>query len=128
MADPIEIITAYDLVSYPGAGSPTMDDAEVHVFWANQIVTEAWADPADPVPYAVRAIALEVASRVSRNPRRLESWTKRLDDASKTERVSAGDLARAGYFLTPEERMMLAGKTARRRRNRYGTIRLGHGY
>lgn len=128
MADPIEIITAAELVSYPGAGAPTLVDAGVHVFWANQLVSEAWASPVDPIPYGVKAIALEVAARVSRNPRRLESWTKRADDASKTERVSAGDLARAGYFLTEDEARVLAGTARRRRRNRYGTIRLGTGY
>lgn len=126
MADPIEIITALQLQAYPGAGSPCLSDAEYYVELVNGLVTDAWANPVDPVPPSVRAIALEAAGRASRNPKALTSVTRSADDGSRTERM-AEKATRAGVYLTADERAELGGGKPRRRR-RYGTIRVGLGY
>lgn len=126
MADPIEVITAAELISYPGSGNPSEPDAAYYVGLVNGLVTEAWATPEDPVPYWVKAIALEAAARVSRNPKRLESWTRSLDDGSRTERVSRADLERAGIYLTDTDQARLGGTT--RRRRRFSTIRTTPGW
>lgn len=125
MSTPITIITGTQLASYPGAGSPSPADAAVYAELVNGVVTEAWKCPVDPVPAWVRAIALEVGARASRNPKGLQSWTRSVDDASRTERYSDSG-ARAGIYLTPEEAARLGGKA--RRRSRYGTIRVGQGF
>lgn len=126
MADPIEVITAEQLVSYPGAGSPSPEAAAYYVQLVNGMVTEAWAAPVDPVPFWVQSIALEAAARVSRNPKRLQSWTRSVDDGSRTERASEADLQRAGLFLTEDDRARLGGR--RQRRQRFGTIRVTPGW
>lgn len=127
MADPIEVITSQQLVSYPGAGQPTPEEAAYYVQLVNGLVTEAWANPVDPVPFWVQAIALEAAARVSRNPKRLQSWTRSIDDASRTERASEADLKNAGVYLSDRERLRLAGKK-HNRRHKYGTIRVRPGF
>ncbi|MBS42920.1 MAG: hypothetical protein CMH83_07155 [Nocardioides sp.] len=120
--DPIDIITTADLIAYPGAGNPTETDATAYVELANGLVTEAWKCPTTPVPWWVKAIALEAAARGSRNPRGLQSWTRSVDDASRTERVAESQLKQLGVHLTADERTRLAGRS--RRRRRYGSIRL----
>ncbi|RNL66246.1 hypothetical protein EFK50_01060 [Nocardioides marmoriginsengisoli] len=125
MSDPIQIITGPELASYPGAGSPSAADARTYAVLVNGVVTEAWKNPVEPVPAWVRAIAFEVGARASRNPKGLQSWTRSVDDASRTERYSEQG-ARAGIYLTPEEAARLGGTT--RRRKRYGTIRVRQGF
>lgn len=118
----MEIITVADLTNYLGSATPAPSNAEFIVELVNDLVTEAWAEPVDPVPSRVKLIALEVAARPARNPKGLSSWTRSVDDASRTERLS-DSAARTGVFLTDEEAAYLSG-ALRRRRNRYGTIRL----
>lgn len=120
MSDPIQIITGAELASYPGSGNPSLTDATRWAEIVNGVVTDAWAVPENPVPYWVKAIALECGARAARNPKGLQSWTKSVDDASRTERFAAA--ARTGVFLTDDELARLGGK--KRRRQRYGTIRL----
>lgn len=88
----------------------------------NDLVTEAWANPVDPVPTKVLGIALGVGGRAYWNPKGLSSWSRSVDDASRTERLP-DDTARAGVFLTDAERRALAGGSASRRQ-RMGTIKL----
>lgn len=126
MADPIEIINAAELIAYPGAGAPSQDAADIWVGLVNGLVTEAWANPVTPVPFKVKAIALEAAGRAARNPKALASWTRTTDQTSRTERVSDKVLARIGVYLTPEERSELGG--VKRRKKRYGTVRATLGY
>jgi hypothetical protein len=115
----MEIITTADLTGYLGS-TPT--NAATLVELANGLVTDAWKDPVEPIPTWVRAIALEAAARPGRNPKGLASWTKSLDDASRTERLPEY-AAKAGVFLTEDELTKLMG-IKRRRKNRYGTIRV----
>jgi hypothetical protein len=123
MADPIEIIDAPALATY--LGSAVTDQYAVLVEMANGLVSEAWAEPTEPVPWWVKAIALEAAARALRNPKGLESWTRSVDDGSRTERLPS-DAARAGVFLTADERRRLG--RAGTRRSRFGNIRMPVGY
>ena len=116
------IITVTDLTNYLGSATATPSNAEFLVQLVNDLVTEKWASPVDPVPIDVTLVALEAAARPARNPKGLSSWTRSVDDASRTERIS-DTAARAGVFLTADEKALLAG-TQKRRRNRYGTIRV----
>jgi hypothetical protein len=125
MAESIQIITAGDLTAYPGAGNPTDEDAAIWVTLVNGLVTEAWKTPETPVPFWVKTIALETAARAARNPKGLASWTRSLDDGSRTERLPDA-AARAGVYLTDVDRARLRGET--RRRRRFGTIRVAIGY
>lgn len=125
MAESIHIISAEDLMSYPGAGRPSEEDAAIWVMLVNGLVTEAWKSPEDPVPFWVKTIALRTAARASSNPKGLASWTRSLDDGSRTERLPEA-AARAGLELDPGDRARLRGQ--KRRRNRFGTIRVSLGY
>lgn len=125
MAESIQIIAAEDLMAYPGAGAPSEEDAAVWVMLVNGLVTEAWRSPEDPVPFWVKTIALRTAARASSNPKGLASWTRSLDDGSRTERIPEA-AARAGLQLDADDRARLRGQ--KRRRSRYGTIRIGIGY
>lgn len=126
MADPIQVITAEQLIAYPGAGSPSQANAEFYTDLVNELITEGWVEPVDPVPTKVKAVALEAAGRASRNPKGLISWTKSVDDGSRTERV-AETAARVGVYLTADEWADING-ARRTRRRRYGTIRVGLGF
>jgi hypothetical protein len=124
MADPIQIIDATQLATYLGFDPIAQHD--VYVELANDLVTEAWADPdPDNIPAWVRGIALEAAARAARNPRGLESWTRSIDDGSRTERLPK-DAARAGVFLTEDERVRL-GRVGTKR-SRFGSVRTRVGY
>jgi hypothetical protein len=125
MSDPISIINGPMLASYPGAGQPTASDARTYADLVNGVITEAWRNPETPVPVWVKAMALEVGARAARNPKGLASWTRSVDDASRTERLPDA-AARAGIYLTDDERARLGGNKLRRQR--YGTIRVGLGY
>ncbi|MDN4174730.1 hypothetical protein QWY28_17345 [Nocardioides sp. SOB77] len=124
--EPLEIITADDLVAYPGAGAPAVEAASTWAALVNGLVTEAWKAPVTPVPFWVKVIALEAAARAARNPKALQSWTRTVDDATRTERYSEAALARVGVYLTDDEEARLGGRT--RRRRRYGTVRTRPGY
>lgn len=124
MADPIDIIDSGDLATYLGSTATAQYD--VYVELANDQVTEAWAEPTpDDIPAWVRGIALEAAARAARNPRGLESWTRSIDDGSRTERLPK-DAARAGVFLTDDERTRL-GRVGNKR-SRFGSVRTRVGY
>lgn len=124
-----EVITEAELKTYLGPLTQLdQDQRQFVVELTNGLVLEKWATPVyDPelIPPSVKAIALEVAARPCRNPRGLSSWTKSVDDASKTERLPDA-AARAGVFLTAEEVAKLGG--VKRRRRRMGTIRVRMGY
>lgn len=129
MADPIEIIDTPKLLSYLGLSAdaaPPGTDTRVEL--TNGLISEAWANPETPIPTWVTLIALEVAGRPTRNPKGLVSWTRAVDDASRTERLSE-KAAKAGIFLTADERNQLVnGQNTEPRRRRYGTVRTRPGY
>jgi hypothetical protein len=122
----VEIITADDLNTYLGAGvAASSAQLDLLVDLANDLVTETWRTPTEPAPTWVTAIALEVAARPARNPKGLASLTKSVDDGSRTERMLAD---RAGVYLTKDEAAALRNDGRPRRRQRFGTIRVGLGY
>ncbi len=113
----IEVVTDEAAAAYT-ATSQESEYLQLIVELVNELVLEYWAKPRQPVPAKVRLLALEVAGRAIRNPKGLASWTRSVDDASRTERAG-GDLSRFGVYLTSAEKALLQGK---RRRVRAGTI------
>lgn len=125
----VQIIDGEDLASYPGVTSPA-EDLNALAERASELVAEAWnqvgVDPAADPPRWVQEIAINAALRVYWNPKGLISWTRGLDDGTRTERLPE-TAARAGLYLTTAEQARLNGRPARRRA-RFRTIRTLHGY
>jgi hypothetical protein len=117
----IEIIDEPKVLNYLGLSAHPGSTTIVEL--TNGLVSEAWKNPTDEIPYWVTAIALEVAARPLRNPKGLASWTLSHNDTSRTERLPE-TAAQAGVYLTDAERARLRG----RRRRRWGTIRTAPGY
>lgn len=103
----VDIISKDDLAAYPGITAP-----DASLTWTaaqiNALVTESWKCATDPVPAWVKAIALGAAARFLFNPKGLESWTRQVDDASRTERVGSAVSGRSGPYLTDEELTLLS--------------------
>lgn len=126
--DPIEVITTTELATYLGTDPGDPPAAyDQYVLFANGVVTEAWADPVDPIPWWVKSIALEAAGRAGRNPKGLSSWSRSIDDGSRTERLPE-QAARAGVFLTTDEEVRLGRGVGRKRPRRFGSVRTRLGY
>lgn len=78
----------------------------------DELVTEEWKWPREVVPARVKLLALNAMSRAwvtSPGERTVESLTRSIDDASRTERYSS--TARVGLdgLLTPDELEYLHG-------------------
>lgn len=109
----MDIIKTKDLASYLRDSTITDDEGAAFIVQqANGAVTEAWSSPVDPAPFWVVNLTLEVAARAFRNPQGLASWTKSVDDASRTERLPETS-ARAGVYLTDVEATRLGGLASR---------------
>jgi hypothetical protein len=85
----------------------------------DELVTDEWADPVEPVPARVKLLALSVAARAWRmvpghGP--LESITRSFDDASRTERYAVTAPNESGHevYLTDAELALLHGKSKAR--------------
>lgn len=106
----MEIITTTDLASY--LRDLTVED-QLHqiVDLTNGLISEEWVNPVEPAPFKVQLLALAVGARAwSHNPAtaHLESVTRSLDDANRTERYrSTSD--QGSVYLTDSERAYLAG-------------------
>lgn len=105
----MDIIASEDLASYPGVTGLSADQLAWTVAQVNSLITESWANPTTPVPAWVKMLALDVAARFAQNPKGLESWTRSIDDAARTERLSRTRLERFGIYLTPDELLSLSG-------------------
>lgn len=101
------IITADDLVSYPGI--PAGADRDALAAGASDEVLGAWKTPVDPAPQWVKNIAKKVAARASINPKGLAMLSRQLDDAKRTEQYADGAAGQVGYWLTAAERALLGG-------------------
>lgn len=100
----MEIITGDDLASYPGVdGSLTTAQLEWVAEQVSALVEGAWQCPVEPVPAWVKAIALNAGGRFAQNPKGLESWTRSIDDASRTERVRGNSGTRSGIYLSDND-------------------------
>ena len=109
----MSIITADDLASWLRNPSLATDESLRQIVdLTNELVSEEWANPADPVPTRVRLLTLNVAARAwGHNPAtaHLESVTRTLDDASRTERYRSTS-ADGTVYLTSSELAILHGK------------------
>jgi hypothetical protein len=118
----MEIITSTELASYLGDAALATDNRlQLIVDLTNDLVSEKWSKATTPVPASVRLLALAVASRAWRSdPSKaaLQSVTRSIDDASRTERYAVSS-EKVGVFLTDAEETQLRG-----RRNRVRSIRL----
>ena len=104
----MEIITGTDLASYPGVDkSLTPTQLDWIASQINGLVEGTWQCPVEPIPAWVKAIALNAAGRFAQNPKGLESWTRRVDDASRTERLHAS-AGGSGLGLTSDEMAALS--------------------
>jgi hypothetical protein len=113
----MEIIIPADLASWLREPDLAADESlNQIVSLTNELITEEWAAPEDPIPTRIRILALNVASRAwVRNPAHahLESITRTLDDASRTERYKSSTNDGTVY-LTDSELAVLHGKPAPR--------------
>jgi hypothetical protein len=94
--------------------SSLADDASLGqiVTFTNALFDEEWANPTDPVPVKVTLLALSVAARAwAFDPSRanVESVSRSLDDASRTERYRTSD-GHGGVYLTSDEVALLNGE------------------
>ena len=118
----MEIITYAELASYLGAPGLTADPRLILIVdMTNGLIEEKWVNPTEPAPVSIKLLAFAIASRAWRSDASkaaLQSVTRSVDDASRTERyaVSANEV---GVFLTDDE---LAQLRPQRRRAR--SIRL----
>lgn len=113
------IITGADLASYPGVTTPEHELNDIAA-QASALVEEAWVNPVTPAPQWVKTIATNAALRVHWNPKGLQSWTRSVDDASRTERTAVTE-GRVGLYLTDDETARLSRPAATR--HRVGSIR-----
>lgn len=111
------IITAADLASWLRDPSLETDASLVQIVTlTNDLVTEEWATPVTPVPTKITLLALGVAARAWVNDpskANLESLTRGLDDATRTERYRSS-AADGTVYLTGDELAILQGKRSPR--------------
>lgn len=114
----MDVISAADLASYLRDSSLASNASlQQIVTWTNALVTEEWATPVTPVPTKITLLALNVAARAWVNdPSRanVESVSRSLDDASRTERYRSTANQAGAVYLTEAEQAILAGRTYRR--------------
>lgn len=117
----MEIITAAELASYLRDDALAADTSLIQIVGlTNDLVTEEWTGATTPVPVKIKLLALNVAARGwTYNPAtaNLESLSRTLDDASRTERYRTSS-ENGSVFLTEAEEAILNG------RKRHRSIRL----
>lgn len=122
----MEIITAVELASYLRNDDLATDASLIQIVGlTNDLLTEEWTTPADPIPVKIKLLALNVAARGwTHNPAtaHLESLSRTLDDAMRTERYRTSSES-GSIFLTEAEEALLNGRKQRRsvRLTIYGT-------
>lgn len=108
-----DIITPDDLASWLRDDSLASNASLIQIVeLTNELLDEEWASPVEPIPAKIRLLALRVAARGWRNnpaTANLESITRTLDDASRTERYRTSPSSE-GVFLTNDELAVLHGK------------------
>ena len=125
----VDVISASDLATHLGNADLETDPRLVQIVTlTNGLITEKWRNPADPVPVSVQLLGLAVGARAWRaTPAtgQLESITRSVDDASRTERyvVERGNLDGHHVYITEAELAALNGGDPRLRQ-RTGSIRL----
>ncbi len=111
------VITAADSASWLRNPALEDDPSLVQVVeLVNALVDEEWTTPVDPVPVRITLLALGVAARAwSHDPStaHLESVTRGVDDATRTERYRASTVD-ASIYLTAGELAILNGEPVTR--------------
>jgi hypothetical protein len=131
-----EFISVGDLASHLDRDTADLDQhprATSIVDRTNNLITEKWENPVNPVPQSVKDLALTVAAYawgIDPSKRELESVSRTSDGTSRTERYATQSTGARGreargrdVFLTDAELADLNPSRPRRRRAR--TIRLG---
>lgn len=114
MSDTIEVVTRDSLASYLRLTDEQKTDQAATLdnlaTLTNELLTEKWKSPTDPVPTSVKLLALKIAARgyiTDPTAKQLQSITRSTDNTSRTERfVTAADAAAAAYeqvFITDGE-------------------------
>lgn len=108
-----DIITADDLASWLRDDSLADNDSLIQIVeLTNDLINEEWVNTESPVPARIRLLGLNVATRAwVQDPSKsnLESLTRTLDDASRTERFKT--TANSGnVYLTDLELALLQGR------------------
>ena len=113
------VITAAELASWLRDPSLEDDPSLVQVVdLVNDLIDEEWTTPVDPVPVRIKLLALGVAARAwTHDPStsRLESVTRGVDDATRTERYRESSTDDS-VFLTAAELAILNGQPVTRSR------------
>lgn len=108
-----DIIDAADLASWLRDDSLASNTSLIQIVdLTNELVAEEWADPADPAPARIRLLALNVATRAwvaDPSKSHLESLTRTLDDASRTEKFKSSGSG-GSVYLTGDELAILQGR------------------
>jgi hypothetical protein len=122
----MEFITAAELASWLRDPALAADESlQLVVSLTNDLLTEEWTTPVDPIPVKIKLLALNVAARGwTYDPAKanLESLSRTLDDASRTEKYRTSSDS-GSVFLTESEEAILNGRQQRRsvRLTIYGT-------
>lgn len=106
------IITAADLAAWLRDASLETDASLIQIVGlTNDLITELWDDPVEPVPVNIKMLGLSVAARAWVNSpaqSNVESTSVRIDDGGTTHRFRAP--ARLGVYLTADETALLNGE------------------
>jgi hypothetical protein len=112
----MEIITAAELASWLRNSALEDDPSLIQIVeLTNDLITEKWVDPEDPVPVEVKLLALSIAARAwANNPSasNVESTSVRIDDGATTNRFRSA--SRGGVYLTSDEVALLNGEPRQR--------------
>lgn len=110
----VAIITAAELASYLRDDTLVSNTSLVQIVTlTNGLVTEEWTTPVDPVPLKIKLLTLNVAARAWVNDpskSHLESYSRSLDDASRTEKYRASS-ENGSVYLTETEEALLNGRS-----------------
>lgn len=108
----MDIISAADLASWLRDTSlATNDSLEQIVGLTNDLITEEWVDPVDPIPVRVTTLALTIGARAwVNNPAtsNVESTSVRVDDGATTDKYRSP--SRMGVYITSDEVASLNGE------------------
>lgn len=117
----VETIVSVDAAEWLREPALANDDAfNLVVSQVNAALGESWTWQQAPMPARVRMIALEAIARTwRRDPGRgtVESYTRSIDDASRTERYASPQaMSIPGSVFTDAELAYLAGRLTKRTR------------
>lgn len=112
----MSVIDPFELASYLRDDTLSENESLIQIVdLTNALVSEEWTTPVDPIPVKVTLLTLNVAARAWVNDpskSHIESYSRTLDDASKTEKYRTS-AANGSVYLTESEEALLNGRRAR---------------